>query len=55
MPSYVPHLEYQELPKCGHSPWLERQARQAFFGTLKAWLALLINGGVATLSQIQPE
>lgn len=35
---YVPHLEYQELPKCGHSPWLERQARQAFFETLKAWL-----------------
>ena len=24
---YIPHLEYQELPKCGHSPWLERQAR----------------------------
>jgi pimeloyl-ACP methyl ester carboxylesterase len=37
--TYIPHLEYQELPKCGHSPWLERQARQAFFETLKAWLA----------------
>lgn len=36
---YIPHLEYQELPKCGHSPWLERQARHAFFKTLKAWLA----------------
>ncbi len=37
---YIPHLEYQELPKCGHSPWLERQARHAFFKTLKAWLAV---------------
>lgn len=35
---YVPHLEYRELPKCGHSPWLERQARHAFFETLRAWL-----------------
>lgn len=36
---YIPHLEYQELPSCGHSPWLERQARQGFFETLEAWLA----------------
>jgi len=35
---YIPHLDYQELPQCGHSPWLERQARQAFFETLNAWL-----------------
>jgi pimeloyl-ACP methyl ester carboxylesterase len=37
--TYIPQLEYQELPKCGHSPWLERQARHAFFETLNAWLA----------------
>lgn len=37
---YVPHLEYQELPKCGHSPWLERQAKLAFFETLNVWLAV---------------
>jgi pimeloyl-ACP methyl ester carboxylesterase len=37
--TYIPHLEYRELPKCGHSPWLERQARHTFFETLKAWLA----------------
>ena len=36
---YIPHLDYQELPKCGHSPWLERQARRVFFETLNAWLA----------------
>jgi pimeloyl-ACP methyl ester carboxylesterase len=33
---YIPHLEYQELPSCGHPPWLERQARQVFFETLEA-------------------
>ena len=37
--TYMPHLEYQELPMCGHSPWLERQARQAFLETLTTWLA----------------
>jgi pimeloyl-ACP methyl ester carboxylesterase len=36
--TYISHLDYQELPKCGHSPWLERQARQLFFETLYAWL-----------------
>jgi pimeloyl-ACP methyl ester carboxylesterase len=36
---YVAHLEYQELPQCGHSPWLERQARQAFFKKVTAWIA----------------
>ena len=35
---YIPHLEYLELPKCGHSPWLERQARGAFFAALNAWI-----------------
>ncbi len=35
---YVPLLEYQEFPKCGHSPWLERQARRAFLDTMEAWL-----------------
>ena len=36
---YIPHLEYRELPKCGHSPWLERQAREEFFEILRAWIA----------------
>lgn len=36
--AYIPHLEYQELPRCGHSPWLERQAKRAFFDTVTAWL-----------------
>jgi len=36
--SYIPHLEYLEFPKCGHSPWLERQSRGAFFTALEAWV-----------------
>jgi pimeloyl-ACP methyl ester carboxylesterase len=35
---YIPHLEYRELPKCGHSPWLERHARDEFFASLEAWI-----------------
>ena len=34
----LPQLEYQELQKCGHSPWRERQARRAFFEALEAWI-----------------
>lgn len=35
---YIPHLEYRELAKCGHSPWLERQARDEFFASLEVWI-----------------
>jgi pimeloyl-ACP methyl ester carboxylesterase len=35
---YIPHLEYLELAKCGHSPWLERQAKRRFFSSLEAWM-----------------
>lgn len=36
--AYIPHLEYRELRECGHSPWLERQARGEFFFILEGWL-----------------
>ena len=36
---YIPHLEYQPLQRCGHSPWLERHASDAFYSRLHAWLA----------------
>jgi pimeloyl-ACP methyl ester carboxylesterase len=36
---FIPHLEYQELSQCGHSPWLERQAKRAFLECLNAWIA----------------
>lgn len=41
--THIPQLQYREFPKCGHSPWLERQARQDFFETLNAWLAARFN------------
>jgi pimeloyl-ACP methyl ester carboxylesterase len=36
---FIPQLEYRELPRCGHSPWLERQARDEFFAVLSEWVA----------------
>jgi pimeloyl-ACP methyl ester carboxylesterase len=35
---YVPQLEYVELERCGHTPWLETHAREPFFDTLHTWL-----------------
>ena len=35
---YVPHLEYLNLERCGHEPWREQHARDAFAATLCAWL-----------------
>jgi pimeloyl-ACP methyl ester carboxylesterase len=37
---YIPHLEYRELAKCGHTPWLERQARDEFFASLEVWIGV---------------
>lgn len=34
----LPQLEYHEWPCCGHTPWLERRACQAFFDYLRGWL-----------------
>ena len=35
---FLPQLEYHELKRCGHFPWLERDARDEFFGRLEEWL-----------------
>jgi pimeloyl-ACP methyl ester carboxylesterase len=35
---YLPQLEYRELERCGHYPWLERAAHDEFFATLREWL-----------------
>jgi pimeloyl-ACP methyl ester carboxylesterase len=40
--SLKPHLrrlEYRELQRCGHYPWLELHARVEFFSVLRDWLA----------------
>ena len=36
---FITQLQYQELDRCGHSPWLERYARDRFFSTLEEWLS----------------
>ena len=34
----IPHLEYQEFERCGHSPWVEEHARGAFLSRARGWL-----------------
>jgi pimeloyl-ACP methyl ester carboxylesterase len=35
---YLPQLEYCELDRCGHYPWLERHAADRFFSLVRLWL-----------------
>ena len=35
---YLPQLEYVELERCGHYPWMERSQLDDFFPLLKTWL-----------------
>ncbi len=35
---YMPQLEYVELKRCGHYPWMERSQLDGFFPLLKGWL-----------------
>lgn len=35
---YLPQLEYREWERCGHYPWLEREARDEFLTVLRGWL-----------------
>jgi pimeloyl-ACP methyl ester carboxylesterase len=35
---FIPHLEYLELERCGHAPWIEAHARDRFLSSLRAWL-----------------
>lgn len=34
----IPQIEYVELERCGHYPWLERPAHEEFFRILATWL-----------------
>jgi pimeloyl-ACP methyl ester carboxylesterase len=36
---YLAQLEYLEMARCGHYPWLEKSQRADFFPTMKTWLA----------------
>ena len=35
---HLPQLEYRELEDCGHSPWIEKSAREPFFASVCEWL-----------------
>lgn len=35
---YIPHLQYHEFSRCGHSPATERYVREYFFRVLCKWL-----------------
>jgi pimeloyl-ACP methyl ester carboxylesterase len=35
---FLPQLDYRELERCGHYPWLEKAAAEAFFSLVRAWL-----------------
>jgi len=35
---FLRRLEYVELERCGHYPWLEKHARVEFFSVLRDWL-----------------
>jgi len=36
---FLPQLEYRGFPRCGHVPWSERHARDAFLAMVSAWVA----------------
>jgi pimeloyl-ACP methyl ester carboxylesterase len=35
---YLPQLEYRELERCGHYPWIEKEAAEPFFALVREWL-----------------
>lgn len=35
---FIPHLQYTELDRCGHAPWIEEHARDRFVSILRSWL-----------------
>jgi pimeloyl-ACP methyl ester carboxylesterase len=37
--NFIPHLEYTEFDRCGHSPWIEEHARDRFLSNLRTWLS----------------
>jgi pimeloyl-ACP methyl ester carboxylesterase len=41
---FLPQLEYRELDRCGHYPWRERDARDAFVRQTREWLARFAGG-----------
>ncbi len=36
--AFIPEIRYRELPRCGHKPWVEREAREQFYALLDEFL-----------------
>ncbi len=36
---YLPRIEFRELARCGHYPWIERRAKHEFLDVVQAWVA----------------
>ena len=36
---HLPRIEYRELERCGHYPWIERAARDEFSELVRCWIA----------------
>ena len=45
---YLPQLEYREYERCGHSPWIEKSSRDAFFSDMCEWLERRLNQAFRT-------
>ena len=41
---YIQGLQYHELAKCGHEPWNEKYAKEAFLGLVTEWIAGYADG-----------
>jgi len=35
---HIPQLEYEEITRCGHTPWHELHARRTFFDLVRQWI-----------------
>jgi pimeloyl-ACP methyl ester carboxylesterase len=38
---YLAQLEYRELSRCGHYPWVERYASEELYATIRGWVGAL--------------
>ena len=48
----MPQLKYYEFENCGHSPWLEFKAREAFYKILRSFLAGTVDQYLETAPQV---
>jgi len=46
---FIGNIQYRELPRCGHTPWLERQAKEKFYSLLAECLAFPLPSGSGDL------